>query len=100
MEDLQHLVKIVKKKSQRSLQLVNFNFRKKETSKDNLLYQGIVNTAFNSDEDAARAIFKVDPGNRNYRNAKGKLRSKVAQSPVFSGLRKDFVHPLRTGAIR
>ncbi len=83
MEDLQHLVKIVKKKSQRSLQLVNFNFRKKETSKDNLLYQGIVNTAFTSDEDAAKAIFKVDPGNRNYRNAKGKLRSKLLNHLFF-----------------
>ncbi len=83
MEDLQHLVKIVKKKSQRSLQLVNFNFRKKETSKDNLLYQGIVNTAFHSDADAAKAIFKVDPGNRNYRNAKGKLRAKLLNHLFF-----------------
>ncbi|MGB3848730.1 MAG: hypothetical protein WA958_02085 [Tunicatimonas sp.] len=83
MQDLQHLVSIVKKKSQRSLQLVNYNFRKKETSKDNLLYQGIVNTSFTSDEDAARAIFRVDPGNRNYRNAKGKLRTKLLNHLFF-----------------
>ena len=83
MDDLRHLIKIVKKKSQRSLQLVNFNFRKKETSKDNLLYQGIVADSFQSDEDAARTIFKADPGNRNYRNAKGKLRSKLLNHLFF-----------------
>lgn len=63
--------------------MVNFNFRKKETSKDNLLYQGIVNTAYTSDEAAAKAIFKVDPGNRNYRNAKGKLRAKLLNHLFF-----------------
>ena len=83
MEDLRHLIKIVKKKSQRSLQLVNFNFRKKETSKDNLLYQGIIADSFQSDEDAARTIFKADPGNRNYRNAKGKLRAKLLNHLFF-----------------
>ena len=83
MDDLRHLIKIVKKKSQRSLQLVNFNFRKKETSKDNLLYQGIIGEAFSSDEEAAKAIFKADPGNRNYRNAKGKLRSKLLNHLFF-----------------
>ena len=83
MDELRHLVKIVKKKSQRSLQLVNFNFRKKETSKDNLLYQGILTDSFQSDEDAAQVIFKADPGNRNYRNAKGKLRSKLLNHLFF-----------------
>ena len=83
MDDLRHLIKIVKKKSQRSLQLVNFNFRKKETSKDNQLYQGIIADSFQSDEDAARTIFKADPGNRNYRNAKGKLRFKLLNHLFF-----------------
>lgn len=83
MDDLRQLIKIIKKKSQRSLQLVNFNFRKKETSKDNLLYKGIVNDSFLSDEEAARAIFKADSGNRNYRNAKGKLRAKLLNHLFF-----------------
>ena len=83
MDDLRHLIKIIKKKSQRSLQLVNFNFRKKETSKDNLLYKGIVNDSFLSDEEAAHAIFKADSGNRNYRNAKGKLRAKLLNHLFF-----------------
>lgn len=83
MNELQHLIKIVKKKGQRSLQLVNFNFRKKETSKDNLLYQGIVGEAYQSDEEAARAIFRTDPSNRNYRNAKGKLRAKLLNHLFF-----------------
>ena len=83
MNDLRHLVKIIRKKSQRSIQLVNFNFRKKETSKDNQLYQGIIADSFQSDEDAAKTIFKADPGNRNYRNAKGKLRSKLLNHLFF-----------------
>ncbi len=83
MNELQHLIHIIRKKGQRSLQLVNYNFRKKETSKDNLLYQGIVKEFFRTDEEAARAIFRTDAGNRNYRNAKSKLRSKLLNHLFF-----------------
>ena len=89
MHELHDLIKIIRKKGQRSLQLVNFNFRKKETSKDNLLYQGIVNDTFQSDADAAKKLFHADPGNRNYRNAKSRLKQKLLNHLFFLDYDKD-----------
>ncbi|WKN30742.1 hypothetical protein PZB74_17440 [Porifericola rhodea] len=83
MKEIRQLIKIVRKKGQRSIQLVNQNFRKNETSKDNLLYEGITNNKFTSDESAAKDVFGTDPGNRNYRNAKGKLKSKLLNHLYF-----------------
>lgn len=83
MEDILELIEISRKKGQRSIQLVNQNFRKKEISKDNQLYEGIINGQFSTDEEAAQAMFGADPGNRNYRNAKGKLRQKLLNHLYF-----------------
>lgn len=90
MKDLRRLVKIIRKKGQRSIQLVNINFRKKETSKDNLLYEGITGNHFRNDEDAAQTIFQTDPGNRNYRNAKGKLKNKLLNHLYFLDYDKEI----------
>lgn len=83
MEDILKLIDITKKKGQRSIQLVNQNFRKKEVSKDNLLYEGIINGKFDTDNIAAKKMFRTDPGNRNYRNAKRKLRQKLLNHLYF-----------------
>jgi len=83
MTELKDLIRIIRKKGHRSIQLVNFNFRKKETSKDNLLYRGILNEAYLTDDDAASDLFDADPGNRNYRNAKSKLKSKLLNHLFF-----------------
>lgn len=83
MKEIRQLVRIIRKKGQRSIQLVNQNFRKHETSKDNLLYEGITNNKFLNDESAAREVFGTDPGNRNYRNAKGKLKNKLFNHLYF-----------------
>jgi hypothetical protein len=83
MEDILKLIDITKKRGQRSIQLVNQNFRKKEVSKDNLLYDGIINGKFDNDEQAAKLMFKAKPGNRNYRNAKGKLKQKLLNHLYF-----------------
>lgn len=83
MEDILRLIEITKKRGQRSIQLVNQNFRKKEISKDNLLYEGILNGKFDTDASAAKHMFKAKPGNRNYRNAKGKLRQKLLNHLYF-----------------
>lgn len=83
MDDILTLIEIARKKGQRSIQLVNQNFRKKEVSKDNLLYEGIIAGEFSTDEEAAHAMFGADPGNRNYRNAKGKLRQKLLNHLYF-----------------
>lgn len=89
MKEIRQLVRIVRKKGQRSIQLVNQNFRKNETSKDNLLYEGITNNKFLNDESAAREVFGTDPGNRNYRNAKGKLKNKLFNHLYFLDYDKD-----------
>lgn len=83
MEDILKLIDITKKRGQRSIQLVNQNFRKKEISKDNLLYEGILQGKFSDDEKAAKVMFKSNPGNRNFRNAKGKLRQKLLNHLYF-----------------
>lgn len=89
MEDILKLIDITKKKGQRSIQLVNQNFRKKEISKDNLLYEGIIGGKFDNDELAAKKIFKADPGNRNYRNAKRKLHQKLLNHLYFLDYEKE-----------
>ncbi len=89
MEDIVRLIEITKKKGQRSIQLVNQNFRKKEVSKDNQLYEGIISGQFTSDEEAAVSMFNQDPGNRNYRNAKGKLRNKLLNHLYFLDYEKE-----------
>jgi hypothetical protein len=83
MEELHKLISIVKQKSQRSIQLVNQNFRKSQISKDNLLYEGIVDEIFTSEEKAAKHLFNTDPGNRNYRNTKAKLKQKLLNHLYF-----------------
>ena len=83
MEDILKLIDITKKRGQRSIQLVNQNFRKKEVSKDNQLYDGILSGKFDTDEKAAKTMFKSHPGNRNFRNAKGKLKQKLLNHLYF-----------------
>lgn len=90
MEDIVKLIDIAKRKGQRSIQLINQNFRKKEVSKDNLLYEGIIEGKFENDDIAAKKIFKTDPGNRNYRNAKRKLRQKLLNHLYFLDYDKDI----------
>jgi len=77
MEELNQLATIVRQKGQRSIQLANQNFRKKEKSKDNLLYELILNEKIDCDEKAARILFNSNPANRNFRNTKLKLRQKL-----------------------
>lgn len=89
MQDILNLIEIARKKGQRSIQLVNQNFRKKEISKDNQLYEGIINGEFLTDDQAAKEMFDADPGNRNYRNAKGKLRQKLLNHLYFLDYDKD-----------
>jgi hypothetical protein len=89
MKEIRQLVKIIRRKGQRSIQLVNQNFRKNETSKDNLLYEGITNNKFLTDESASKEVFGTDPGNRNYRNAKGKLKNKLFNHLYFLDYEKD-----------
>ncbi|MGB3181445.1 MAG: hypothetical protein WBB45_08645 [Cyclobacteriaceae bacterium] len=89
MQELLTLIEIVRKKGQRSIQLVNQNFRKKEISKDNQLYEGIIAGNFLSDDEAADEMFSADPGNRNYRNAKGKLRQKLLNHLYFLDYEKN-----------
>ena len=83
MEELLQLVSIVKNKGQRSLQLVNQNFRKREKSKDNVLYNGLIKNDFNSEIEAARVLFNTNPGNRNFRNTKAKLKQKLLNNLFF-----------------
>ncbi len=90
MEDIVKLIEVVKKKGQRSIQLVNQNFRKKEVSKDNQLYDGIISEKYVTDEIAAKHMFQADPGNRNYRNAKGKLKQKLLNHLYFLDYEKDI----------
>ena len=88
MEELMQLIGIVKHKGQRSLQLVNQNFRKKEKSKDNILYNGLVNKEYINEEEAAKKLFKTDPGNRNFRNTKAKLKQKLLNNLFFLDYQK------------
>jgi len=88
MEELMQLIGIVKHKGQRSLQLVNQNFRKKEKSKDNILYNGLVNREYKNELEAARKLFKTDPGNRNFRNTKAKLKQKLLNNLFFLDYQK------------
>jgi len=90
MEELVKLIEIAKKKGQRSIQLVNQNFRKKEISKDNQLYEGIITGEFLNDDDAATKMFDTDPGNRNYRNAKTKLKQRLLNHLYFLDYDKDI----------
>lgn len=62
---------------------MNQNFRKSQISKDNLLYDGIVNDIFTSEEKASKHLFNTDPGNRNYRNTKAKLKQKLLNHLYF-----------------
>lgn len=89
MEEIKKLIEITRKKGQRSLQLVNQNFRKKEISKDNLLYDSVLSGKYKDDDEAARSMFKTDPGNRNYRNTKGKLKQKLLNHLYFLDYEKD-----------
>ncbi|MDN5201581.1 hypothetical protein QQ008_09420 [Fulvivirgaceae bacterium BMA10] len=83
MKDLFKLVSIQKRKGLRSIPLVHQNFRKKEVSKDNLLYINIVDGKVKTDEDAAQELFGSSPSSRNYRNAKNKLKTRLLNHLFF-----------------
>jgi len=83
MEDILKLIELKRRKGHRSIQLLNQNFRKSEVSKDNLLYVSILNLDIKTDEEAANKIFQTDPNNRNYRNAKSKLKEKLLNNLYF-----------------
>jgi len=89
MDEIFKLIDINKKKGQRSIQLINQNFRKKEVSKDNVLYDSIIGGKYKSDEEAAMDMFGADPGNRNYRNTKGKLKQKLLNHLYFLDYEKN-----------
>lgn len=89
MEEIIKLIEITKKKGQRSIQLVNQNFRKKEVSKDNILFDAVSSGKYTTDEEAAKKMFKTDPGNRNFRNTKGKLKQKLLNHLYFLDYEKD-----------
>lgn len=91
MEEILRLIEISKKRGQRSIQLVNQNFRKSEISKDNLLFEAAANGRIFTDEDAAKSMFNADPGNRNYRNTKGKLKSKLLNHLYFLDYDKESI---------
>ena len=93
MEDILKLIELRRKKGHRSIQLLNQNFRKREISKDNLLYDSILEYELKSDEEAARKIFNTDPNNRNYRNAKSKLKEKLLNNLYFLDYdKKGYTH--------
>ncbi len=89
MDEIFKLIDINKKKGQRSIQLINQNFRKKEASKDNILYDAIIGGKYKSDEEAAKDMFGADPGNRNYRNTKGKLKQRLLNHLYFLDYEKN-----------
>jgi len=88
MEELQKLINIVRHKGQRSLQLVNQNFRKKEKSKDNVLFEALLNDSFKNENEIAQKLFRVKPGNRNFRNTKAKLKRKLLNNLYFLDYQK------------
>ena len=93
MEDILKLIEIKKHKGHRSIQLLSQNFRKKEISKDNKLYQSIIENELMSDEEASIKVFNADPNNRNYRNAKSKLRQKLLNHLYFLDYdKKEYTH--------
>lgn len=63
--------------------MVNQNFRKKQKSKDNILYNGLVNNEFSGESEVANKLFKTDPGNRNFRNTKARLKQKLLNNLFF-----------------
>lgn len=91
MEEILKLIEISRKRGQRSIQLVNQNFRKSEISKDNLLYEAAANGRFQTDEEVAKCMFNADPGNRNYRNTKGKLKTKLLNHLYFLDYDKESI---------
>jgi len=93
MEDILKLIELRREKGHRSIQLLNQNFRKSEISKDNLLYDSILEFELKSDEEAASKIFNTDPNNRNYRNAKSKLKEKLLNNLYFLDYdKKGYTH--------
>ncbi len=88
MEELQKLINIVRHKGQRSLQLVNQNFRKKEKSKDNILFEALLNDSFINENEIAQKLFGAKPGNRNFRNTKAKLKRKLLNNLYFLDYQK------------
>lgn len=93
MEDILKLIEIKRQRGHRSIQLLNQNFRKNEISKDNLLYESIIENVLKTDEEAAQTVFNADLNSRNYRNAKSKLRNKLFNHLYFLDYdKKEYTH--------
>jgi len=77
MDELRKLVGIIKKHGQRSLQIIEREYKTKHPTKDTQLYQALVSDDFESEEDLVKKIFRTDKNDRNYKITKTRLKEKL-----------------------
>ena len=67
MDELKKLVGIIKKHGQRSLQIIEREYKSKQPTKDTQLYQALVSDEYNSEEDLVQKVFQTNKNDRNYK---------------------------------
>ena len=83
MQDILNLIQIYRQRSQRSIQLLNQNFRKKEISKDNQLFKIITDDGVTTEDEASELLYGRKSSDRNFRNTKSKLKQKLLNHLYF-----------------
>ena len=80
MEELHKIVKLVTNSSSLSLVLPVSNGR---LSKEDILYEGIKNGEYSSDEDAAKRLYNSGPNDVRYKMLKHRLKKKLLNNLLF-----------------
>jgi len=78
MDELKKLVGIIKKHGQRSLQIIDREYKSKQPTKDSQLYQAIVSDEFSTEDEIARSIFQTNNDDRNFKITKNRLKEKLS----------------------
>ncbi|MBK7873247.1 MAG: hypothetical protein IPJ74_22545 [Saprospiraceae bacterium] len=86
MQALKELIYIINRNKLRAVGVIALPFAKE--SKLNTLYEGINQGLFQTDEDAARAIFNTEQADSNYRKLKAKLLHRLTNALFFIDLKK------------
>lgn len=96
MDELEKLVNIVKRHGQRSLQIIEREYKSKQPTKDTQLYQAIMSGDYKSEDEIAREVFQTHKDDRNFKITKSRLKEKLLNNLFLLDYHKsDFTEYLR-----
>ncbi len=81
MKDLKELIQVISKQKTSSIQIIGDGFD--GDTKQERLYEGILNNEFESDDDAAHDLYKSNANSKSYKNLRTNLKKRLINTVFF-----------------